>query len=218
MTRVVIAEDEVLLREGLQLLATRAGYEVMASVGDAEALIVAAREHRPDLIVTDIRMPPTNTDDGLKALREILTERPETGVVVLSQHVNREYALELVDMAGSGVGYLLKHRIADSGEFLSALRRVGEGETVIDSELVTAMLRTGHARHRLTRLTERQGEVLGLMAEGYSNTAIGSRLHITEKAVIRHVSHVYDALGLNAGPESHRRVQAVLRYLADVEA
>lgn len=216
--RVVIAEDETLLREGLQVLAIRAGFDVVASVGDANALVAAARELKPDLIVSDIRMPPTNSDDGLRALQAILADRPETGVVVLSQHVNREYALELVDAARAGVGYLLKHRIAHVEEFVAALRRVGEGESVIDSELVAAMLRTGRARNRLSQLTERQDEVLGLMAEGHSNGAIASRLHVTEKAVVRHVSHIYGTLDLDATPDSHRRVQAVLEYLTGADA
>jgi DNA-binding NarL/FixJ family response regulator len=214
--RVVIAEDEVLLREGLHALTSRAGHEVMAAVGDAESLVTAAREHHPDLILTDIRMPPTHTDDGLKALHVILNDRPQTAVVVLSQHVNREYALELVGAASAGVGYLLKHRIADFEEFLSALDRVSRGETVIDPQLVTAMLHSSGRRDPLALLTDRQSEVLGLMAEGFSNAAIASRLHVTDKAVVRHVSNVYDALGLDAGPDSHRRVQAVLEYLADV--
>lgn len=213
--RVVIAEDEVLLREGLHALTARAGHQVLAAVGDAESLVAAAREHHPDLILTDIRMPPNHTDDGLKALHVILNQRPQTAVVVLSHHVNREYALELVGATSAGVGYLLKHRIADFEEFLSALDRVSRGETVIDPQLVTAMMHSGGSRTPLALLTDRQSEVLGLMAEGYSNAAIASRLHVTEKAVVRHVSNVYDALGLDAGPDSHRRVHAVLEYLAD---
>lgn len=214
--KVVIAEDEVLLREGLQLLAIRAGYQVAAAVGDADSLIAAAEEHHPSLVLTDIRMPPTNADDGLTALRVITAKRPETNVMVLSQHVNREYALELLGDARAGVGYLLKQRIAEYDDFLGALRRVSAGETVIDHELVTSMMDSGNARTRLKGLTERQQEVLGLMAEGRSNGAIASKLHISNKAVVRHVSHVYDALGLGAGPDSHRRVQAVLEYLTEI--
>ena len=216
--RVVIAEDEALLREGLQLLTTRAGYQVVATVGDAESLVAAAREHAATLVLTDIRMPPTNTDDGLTALRTIVKERADTNVMVLSQHVNREYALELLEEARAGVGYLLKHRIGDYEDFLSALNRVSDGETVIDPELVTAMMHTGNARTRLSQLTSRQSEVLSLMAEGHSNAAIAKTLHITNKAVVRHVSHVYDALGLGVGSESHRRVKAVIEYLTDTNS
>ncbi|TXK18553.1 DNA-binding response regulator [Homoserinibacter sp. GY 40078] len=213
MTRVVIAEDETLLLEGLQLIVARAGFEVVAAVADADALIDATRANEVDLVITDIRMPPTKTDDGLRALRRVLADRPGTAAVVLSQHVAREYALELMGLADAGVGYLLKHRIADVDEFIAALERVVAGETVMDHDLVQSVMSSGRAVRRLEVLTERQHEVLALMAEGRSNVAIAELLHITEKAVVRHVSNLYDALDLAVAADSHRRVQAVIEFL-----
>lgn len=212
--RVVIGEDETLLREGLALVAARAGFEVAAAVGDAPALVEATVRNRPDLVVTDIRMPPDNTDDGLRAAKAILAADPGVAVLVLSQHVNREYALELAGSRAGGIGYLLKHRIAAVAEFVDAMRTVAAGGSVIDPELVASLIAARPQDDPVARLTERQREVLALMAAGRSNSSIAEDLVITEKAVVRHISHVYDELGLLQSPNEHRRVLAVLRYLA----
>jgi len=213
--RVVIGEDEALLREGLALVLERDGFEVAALAADAEALVNAARQERPDLVVTDIRMPPTHTDDGLRAALAIRAARPDTAVLVLSQHAQRRYAADLLAQASAGAGYLLKQRIGDVEAFCADVRRICDGGTVLDPELVGTLL--GRARPEgdpLHGLTERQRDVLALMAEGRSNAAIAERLVITEKAVVKHVSHVYEQLGLHPGPDDHRRVLAVVRYLS----
>jgi DNA-binding NarL/FixJ family response regulator len=213
--RVVIGEDEPLLREGIAVTLERAGMVVAGAVGDANELVRLAESERPDVVLTDIRMPPGNADDGLQAAIAIRARRPETGVLVVSQHVQRRYALELVADRPGGVGYLLKQRIGDVDTFCSEVRRVAEGGTVLDPEVVSAML--AHARRdddALDRLTPRQREVLALVAEGRSNGAIARRLFLTEKAVVQHVSRVYRELGLAASDEDHRRVLAVVRYLS----
>jgi DNA-binding NarL/FixJ family response regulator len=213
--RVVIGEDEALMREGLALLLERGGFEVAALAPDADQLVAAARAHAPDLVVTDIRMPPAHADDGLRAALAIRAERPRTAVVVLSQHAQRRYADELLSQRSAGAGYLLKQRIVEAERFCEDLRRVCAGGTVLDPELVGVLL--GRARpdgDPLDALSARQREVLALMAEGLSNAAIAARLTITEKAVVKHVANVYDALGLTPGPDDHRRVQAVVRYLS----
>jgi DNA-binding NarL/FixJ family response regulator len=212
--RVVIGEDEALLREGLTVLLTRAGFDVVAAEGDADRLVASALRHRPDVVVTDIRMPPGGTDDGLRAALLLRTRLPEAGVVVLSQHVSGQYALDLLADGSSGVGYLLKQRVADARQFAAAVRRVARGGSVVDPEIAAAAVaRREHIDTRVSMLTRRQREVLTLMAQGLSNAAIAESLVITEKSVVEHVSHVYDALGLaNTGSE-HRRVLAVLRYL-----
>lgn len=213
--RLVIADDEALLREGLTLVVQRAGFEVVAAVNGAQHLLEAVAALKPDVVITDIRMPPTHTDEGIRAAREILGGGTGTGVIVLSQHVNRQYALELLTTARTaGVGYLLKHRIAAVDEFIHAITRVAQGGSVLDPELVGDLLVHTTAGRTPARLTPRQREVLAHMAMGKSNAAIAAALHITEKAVVRHVSHLYDELGLAPSADDHRRVLAVLRYLA----
>lgn len=212
--RVVIAEDEALLRQGLTLVLADGGMDVVARVGDAEALLDAVIDQAPDLVITDIRMPPSFTDEGLKAALRIRREHPETAVVVLSQYVQRRYAIELMSGDGAGVGYLLKQRIADIGQFLEDLTRVAEGGTVLDPEVVGLMLsRAENTGGAVRQLTRRQREVLTLMAEGRSNAGIAGALVLTEKAVVQHTSHIYDALGIPVAADDHRRVLAVIRYL-----
>jgi len=213
--RVVIGEDETLLREGLSLVFEREGFEVAALAADGAQLLAAAREHRPKLVVTDIRMPPTHSDEGLRAALAIRAELPQTAVLVLSQHAQRRYAAELLGERPAGVGYLLKQRIGDLDQFCADVRRVCSGGTVLDPELVGTLL--GRARpdgDPLDALTDRQRDVLALMAEGRSNAAIAERLVISEKAVVKHVSNVYDQLGLAPAADDHRRVLAVVRYLS----
>jgi DNA-binding NarL/FixJ family response regulator len=210
--RVVIGEDEALLREGLGLVLQRAGIEVVGSTPDADAVVDLVRRTRPDMLVTDIRMPPTHTDDGLRAAVRVRAEVPGTAVVVLSQHVQGRYARELLGDDGSGVGYLLKHRIADAVGFCDDLRRVADGGTALDPEVAAVMLsRRGDA---IEGLGPRRREVLALIAEGRTNSGIARRLSITEKAVVAHTSGIYDALGLPVAEDDHRRVLAVVRYLA----
>jgi DNA-binding NarL/FixJ family response regulator len=212
--RIVIAEDEALIRRGLELVLADAGHEVVASATDAEGLTEAVGRLHPDLVVTDIRMPPTCTDEGLVAALEIRRTDPSTAVVVLSQHVQRRYARELLADGVGRVGYLLKQRIADIDTFLVDLERVAAGGTALDPDVVAVMLgRARNADSAVGSLTPRQQEVLALVAEGLSNASIAARLFLTEKAVVQHVSRIYDALGLTADAESHRRVQAVVRYL-----
>ncbi len=213
--RVVIGEDEALMREGLELVLGRAGFEVVGLAADADRLIQLASELSPDLVVTDIRMPPKNTDDGLRAALTIRASRPEAAVLVLSQHVQGAYARELIETRPAGVGYLLKQRIADAEQFCADARRVASGGTVLDPEVVSMLLvRARRADAAIDRLTSRQREVLGLVAQGRSNAAIARRLSITEKAVVGHISHVYDELDLPSRDDDHRRVLAVVRYLA----
>lgn len=213
--RVVIGEDEALLREGLVLLLGRAGFDVVAAEDDAERLEAAALRHRPDVVVTDIRMPPGRTDDGLRAALRLRSRLPRTGVLVLSQHLSRQYAIDLLAGDASGVGYLLKQRIADAGRFAADIRRVAGGATVLDPEIAAAALaRAEQVDDRVPRLTRRQREVLSLLAQGLSNAAIAEALVITEKSVVEHVSKVYDALELPQTGHEHRRVLAVLRYLS----
>lgn len=212
--RVVIGEDEALLRHGLHLLLEEGGIDVVATAADAGSLEAAVAEHRPDLVVTDIRMPPTLTDEGLVAAVRIRKEYPETAVMVLSQHVQRSYAVELLSGQSGKVGYLLKQRIADVDTFLGDLRRVAAGGTALDPDVIAVMV----ARARLSdsavgALTPRQQEVLSLMAEGRSNAWIASALFLTEKAVVQHTSRIYDALDLPVDSDAHRRVLAVIRYL-----
>ena len=209
--RVVIGEDEALLREGLVLVLERAGIEVAGSASDADAVVDLVHRHAPDVLVTDIRMPPTHTDDGLRAAVRVRAEAPGTGVVVLSQHVQRRYARELLGERAAGVGYLLKYRIADGGGFCDDLRRVADGGTVLDPEVVGAMM--ARRDDALDHLGPRRRQVLALIAEGRTNSAIARRLSITEKAVVAHSSGIYDALGLADTDEDHRRVLAVVRYL-----
>ena len=214
--RVVIGEDQLLSREGLALVLERAGFETVASAADGEDLVRKALAHRPDLVITDIRMPPRHADDGLLDALGIRARRPGTPVLVLSQHVQRRYALELLADDAGGVGYLLKQRVADVGAFLDAVRSVAAGGTVIDPEVVALSLdRSTSHDAQLEALTTRQREVLELMAQGLSNAAIARRLVVSEKAVVQHCSNIYGALDLTARPDDHRRVLAVLRYLAE---
>ncbi len=215
--RVVIADDEVLLREGLIRVLEQGGMEVVAAVGDPAALEEAVRTERPRLVITDIRMPPTHRDEGLVAALHIRERHPGTSVVVLSQHVQRRHAHDLLragDGMRGGVGYLLKQRIADVDAFLEDVRSIASGRTVIDPEVVSIMVaRAQLSAAPVAELTPRQREVLALMAEGRSNAAIAERLVVSEKAVVRHVSHIYDALGLAVDNDGHRRVLAVMHYL-----
>jgi DNA-binding NarL/FixJ family response regulator len=201
------------MREGLALLLERAGFDVAGVAADADALELEAGAKRPDLVVADIRMPPTNTDDGLRAALRIRAALPDTAILVLSQHVQQRYALELLQGRARGVGYLLKQRVADVDAFCADARRVAEGGSVLDPDVVAAMLARGGQRDSVDGLTPRQRDVLALMAEGRSNAAIAERLYLTEKAVVKHVSHIYDALELQPSPDDHRRVLAVVRYL-----
>ena len=213
--RVVIGEDEALLREGMALLLGRAGFDVVAAEDHATRLLSAVLRHRPDIVVTDIRMPPDGTDDGLRAALKVRSQLPRTGVVVLSQHLSRQYALDLLAAGPSGVGYLLKQRVADAGRFAADLRRVATGATVLDEEIATAAVaRAQQVDHSVSRLTRRQREVLSLLAQGLSNAGIAESLVITEKSVVEHVSKVYEVLQLPQTGNEHRRVLAVLRYLS----
>jgi DNA-binding NarL/FixJ family response regulator len=208
----VLAEDSVLLREGLIGLLTRCGHEVVAAVGDAEALLAAVAEHDPDIVVTDVRMPPAFQDEGLHAAVRLREQRPTLPVLVLSQYVQRTYASELLDSGdGSGVGYLLKDRVGQVEEFVDALNEVAAGGTVVDPEVVRQLLR--RRRDPLARLTPREREVLALIAEGKSNGAIARSLVVSEAAVGKHIGSILTKLDLPPADETHRRVLAVLTYL-----
>jgi DNA-binding NarL/FixJ family response regulator len=208
----VLAEDGVLLREGLAGLLSRFDFEVVAAVGDAEALEAAVAEHRPDLVVTDIRMPPGFTDEGLRAAVRLRAADPSLAVVALSQYVEQSYAAELLDSAdGARVGYLLKDRIADIAEFIDMLRQVLDGGTVVDPQVVRQLLRRNS--DPLSRLSARELEVLALVAEGHSNAAITKLLFVSEATVGKHVGNIFAKLDLPPAEDSHRRVLAVLAYL-----
>lgn len=210
----MIGEDEVLLAQGLALIVQRAGFEVAAVAGDAEALVQAAAGHRPRLVIADVRMPPTHTDDGLRAVQRIRATEPATAVLVLTHYVNRQYAIELLEGVTSGVGYLLKQRVAAAESFCEDLRRICQGGSVIDPELISTLLNTRRDDDPIERLTRRQKDVLRLMAEGRSNAAIAAQFLVSEKAVVQHISHLYDRLGLPPSADDHRRVLAVLRYMS----
>jgi DNA-binding NarL/FixJ family response regulator len=212
--RTVLAEDGALLREGLAALLDRFGFQVVAAVGDAEALIAAVAEHDPDLVVTDIRMPPGFSDEGLRATVRLRRDRPGLPVVALSQFVETSYAADLLDSGGGiGVGYLLKDRVGDVREFIATLRRVAAGETVVDPEVVRKLLKRGSTP--LATLSNREREVLGLVAEGYSNAAIAERLVVSEAAVTKHIGNIFTKLGFTPGDDRNRRVLATLAYLRD---
>ena len=212
--RIVIAEDSVLLREGLTTLVTNAGLEVVEAVPDAGQLLRAVAEHRPDLAVVDVRMPPTYTDEGIRAALVLRREHPDVAVLVLSQYVEERYATDLLSVQTSGVGYLLKDRVAHVSDFLDALRRVAAGGTALDPEVVTQLL----VRRRddpLDRLTPREQQVLQLMAEGRSNSAIVDALHVSASAVEKYISNIFAKLDLPQTDTGHRRVLAVLKYLGN---
>jgi DNA-binding NarL/FixJ family response regulator len=211
--RVVVADDSVLLREGLCRLLEESGFDVVGQAGDAEDLIRKVRAHKPDVAVVDIRMPPTNTDDGLRAALEIRAELPDTGVLVLSQYVEEGYALDLVSESAGGVGYLLKDRVADVDRFIDSVRRVADGGSALDPEVVSQLVGRARRDDPLEELTPREREVLELMAEGRSNNAIAEKMTVTERAVEKHVTSIFGKLGLPPAPEDHRRVLAVLAFL-----
>jgi DNA-binding NarL/FixJ family response regulator len=212
--RVVIADDSLLLREGVSRLLAEAGIEVVGQVGDAEQLLREVADKQPDVAIVDIRMPPTHTDEGLRAARELRSRHPRLGVLVLSQYVRPSYALELLADDASGVGYLLKDRVSDVHELSDAVHRVGGGGSVLDPSVVAQLVdrrRKGHGE--IDDLTDREREVLALMAEGRSNSAIGERLVIAERTVEKHVTNIFMKLRISATQEDHRRVLAVLAYL-----
>jgi DNA-binding NarL/FixJ family response regulator len=211
--RVVLAEDSVLLREGIARILDEAGIEVLGQAGDAEDLLRKVRAHKPDVAITDIRMPPTHTDEGLRAAHEIRGELPDVGVLVLSQYVEESYALDLLADNAAGVGYLLKDRVGDVDTFLDAVRRVSEGGSALDPEVVSQLLGRKRRDDPLDELTAREREVMGLMAEGRSNHAIAEALVVTDRAVEKHVTSIFSKLDLVNTPEDHRRVLAVLAYL-----
>lgn len=211
--RVVIAEDAAVLRELLAQMLTMRGHEVAASVGDADALRAAAAEHRPDVAVVDIRMPPTHTDDGLRAAIDIRRDHPGTGVLLFSQYIETKYATRLLAEGSAGVGYLLKERVANVAEFTDALSRVAAGGTALDPEVVTQLAGAGRRTEDLATLTGRERDVLSLMAEGRSNASIAQCLHVSAGTVEKHVAAVFTKLQLPASEDQNRRVLAVIRFL-----
>ncbi len=210
--RVVIAEDSVLLRAGIQRLLADEGIETVAAVEDGERLLEVLAEHRPDLAIVDVRMPPTFTDEGLKAALRAREQTPDLPVLVLSQYVEERYAVELISAGAGGVGYLLKERVADVAEFVDAVHRVARGGTCIDQEVISQLMARGR-RNPIDALTPREREVLGLMAQGLSNAAIAKSLTVSDGAVEKHVGNIFSKLGLEPSQEEHRRVRAVLAYL-----
>jgi DNA-binding NarL/FixJ family response regulator len=216
--RIVIAEDSAVVRAGLAEILADSGHQVLAAVGNADDLLAAVNEHRPDAAVVDVRMPPGYTDEGLRAAIAIRRDHPETGVLVFSQYIETRYAADLLGAASggsaAGVGYLLKDRVGDVEEFVEALSRVAAGGTALDPEVVTQLLRASRRRNTgLGSLTAREGDVLALMAEGRSNGAIAAALVISERAVEKHVANIFSKFGLPPSDSDHRRVLAVLRYL-----
>ncbi|MEA2478469.1 MAG: hypothetical protein QOJ07_391 [Thermoleophilaceae bacterium] len=211
--RVVVADDSVLLREGIVRLLVDAGFDVVAQAGDADELIRKVSAHAPDVAVVDVRMPPTNTDDGLRAAIRLRAERPELGVLVLSQYVEPGYAQALLADNAAGVGYLLKDRVADVERFVDAVRRVAGGGSALDPEVVQHLVGRVRSDDPLARLTPREREVLEQMAEGRSNAAIAEAFVVSDRAVEKHVTSIFGKLGLAPAAEDHRRVLAVLAYL-----
>jgi DNA-binding NarL/FixJ family response regulator len=211
--RVVVGEDELLVREGIVRVLEDSGFEVVGVAGDAPDLLRKTNAHKPDVVITDIQMPPDRTDDGLRAAIQIRRSRPETGVVVLSQFLEDRYALELVGDRADGVGYLLKDRVGDPTLFADSVRRVAAGGSALDPQVIQRMVGRRRDAGPLDELTPRERDVMALMAEGRSNSGIAAELTVTVAAVERHVTSIFDKLGLRQAPEDHRRVLAVLEYL-----
>lgn len=212
--RVVVADDAVILREGLARLLHEAGFDVGGLAGDSEELLELVARCKPDVAIVDIRMPPTHTDEGLRAAQEIRRRWPATGILLLSQHVHTRYALELLSSGTDGVGYLLKERVSDLAELSSSVERIGHGGSVVDPAVVAQLVgRRRRGDSPLEQLTDREREVLALMAEGRSNKAIGERLYVTEHTVEKHVKNIFAALRLPPSPDDHRRVLAVVAFL-----
>jgi DNA-binding NarL/FixJ family response regulator len=211
--RIVIADDAVLLREGAARLLEEAGHQVVAQAGDADDLMRKVRAHRPDVAIIDVRMPPDNSDDGLRAALAIRSELPEVGILLLSQYVEDRYLGRLLSGSAEGVGYLLKDRVAEVERLAEAVERVAAGGSVLDPDVVVQMLGRARDKGPLDALTEREREVLGLMAEGRTNRAIATELFLSERAVERHVTSIFGKLDLPTGAQDHRRVLAVLAYL-----
>ncbi|MBV9414057.1 MAG: response regulator transcription factor [Solirubrobacterales bacterium] len=212
--RVVVADDALILREGLARLLAEAGFEVVGLAGDAEELFVEVERHHPDVAIVDIRMPPTHTDEGLRAAKAIRERWPQTGVLVLSQHVRASYALELLSDGTDGLGYLLKERVSDLSELASSVERIGNGGSALDPAVIEQLVgRPRRSDDALEHLTDREREVLALMAEGRSNKAIAEQLFVTEHTVEKHVKSILGTLRLPQSPDDHRRVLAVLTYL-----
>ena len=211
--RVVLAEDSVLLREGVARILDEAGFEVVGQAGNADELLLKVRSYSPDVAIVDIRMPPTHTDEGLRAAQEIREKHPTCGVLVLSQYVEATYAMELLAESAEGVGYLLKDRVSDVNEFADAVRRVSEGGSALDPTIVSQLVGRRRRDDPIDQLTPREREVLGLMAEGRSNSGIAEQLVVTDRAVEKHVTSIFSKLRLPAASEDHRRVLAVLAYL-----
>jgi DNA-binding NarL/FixJ family response regulator len=211
--RVVLAEDSVLLREGVARLLEEQGFDIVAQTGTAEDLMLKVRSYSPNVVIVDIRMPPTHTDEGLRAAQEIREEHPDVGVLVLSQYVEPTYAMELLAESAEGVGYLLKDRVSNVDEFAAAVRRVGEGGSALDPAIVSQLVGRRRRDDPLDQLTPREREVLEHMAQGRSNQGIAEQLVVTERAVEKHVTSIFGKLRLPHAPEDHRRVLAVLTYL-----
>ena len=213
--RVVVAEDEILLREGIARILTDAGFDVVAQAGDAEDLLRKGLAHRPDLVIADINMPPGHGDDGLRAALEVRQRRPETGVLILSQYFEERYAVDLIAEGADGVGYLLKERVGQVETFVDAAARVADGRCALDPELVARMLGRRRRSTPIERLSPRELEVLAAMAEGKSNRGIGRALSISQPVVEKHITNIFQKLGLGPAEDEHRRVLAVLSYLRE---
>jgi len=211
--RVILADDDVLLREGVARLLEDGGFEVVGQAGDGDELLDLVRRQRPDVAVVDIRMPPTLTDEGLQAAKEIRADHSDVGVLVLSQHLERTYAMELLADDTEGVGYLLKQRVWDLDEFVASVRRVGQGGSVLDPQVVAELVGRPRRRDPLSSLTDAERETLALMAEGRSNTAIAEALFVVERTVEKRVTNIFQKLDLPTSPDDHRRVLAVVTYL-----
>jgi DNA-binding NarL/FixJ family response regulator len=211
--RVVIGEDDVIFREGMDRLLTEAGFEVVAQAGDAEDLLRKGVAHRPDLVIADINMPPGRDDDGLRAALEVRARHPGTGVLILSQYYDVRYTTKLVAEGADGIGYLLKERVGDVESFVQAAERVAEGRSAVDPEVIARLFRQRHPDDSFEKLTPRERDVLAVMAEGKSNRGIAAALFISEAAVEKHTNNIFRKLGLGSAGDEHRRVHAVLTYL-----